>query len=1056
MITAGFFRSTSLGEDLHHPERFSHYRPTRRAMPIVEAIAAPGSSMVIAPYGSGKSLAAGISALHVRNAATDRDALQPVLRRLAVVDPASARRFQERAAGRTSGGVVVLTGHVPDPLAAISAALGLDRVSKSVEGLASGMRGAGSDHVAVIWDEFGRHLEGLVGDGRADDLDIVQRLAERAARAVGPTLSLTLLLHQNLLAYATRLNEASRSEWRKVEGRFAAIRMVEDSQEIYRLIGDIVEALRPPHAATAKKPEPATVEEVIAAKWLDGMTDQRAVGRVLAAARPLTPGALQVLPALVARVGQNERSLFSFLQEADLSREVGIEAVYAAFSDAMRTDVGLGGAYRRWLETEGARSRAPGPLHREVLAAACLMQLGTSGERRRLPRRILELAVSTPRRDVSRAVDELIAAKLLIWRRHNDDVAVWHGADIDAAYRVREERERRAESFDLLSFLDVRFPAPYVRAPRHNAHYGVNRFLAGRYLTARQVVDGTVVDAADDDGVIVYVIARDRAEIKAARQAVKAMPASRAIYVVPHQPLLAEATALEVVCLEALKADQAFIGSDPMALTEVEELESVAFEQFATLMRSLLDPRGQSAGWYSGGLWIDVSTDRPGTMAASALFDAWFDSTPRIANEQLMRPHASRTMQTARVRVVGAILEGSDRERLGYEPGDRSAEGSIYRTVLEKTGLFRSGARLFADVEEVGDPGLRLVWATIADFFRIPTAPGERRPLTALLVRLADRPMGVPRGVMPLLVAAGFRRFARAVAVYRGGVYVADMLGFAFDQMVMEPDAFDVRVERADIPLTDYLREVCYAFTHERPGAGEELVRCATDAIERWKATIPEAARRTQRLGPSGKALLDVLGAAADPVDLLVSGLPRAVGLDGPDHRVVSEVERARKDVDALHDIFAAEAVATVEEAFRARGADAFDLLSAVKAWAGCFDPKEMERRPDLRISDKAVVRKAVETANGRFSPKSFAGALSSILLQRGLDKWEDRTAQQFRAALREARERIEAAALDTAQPGEQLRPILSARIAELNALMAKLDGGRPHAEVKLVNGSNR
>ena len=30
-------------------------------------------------------------------------------------------------------------------------------------------------------------------------------------------MSLTLLLHQNLLAYATRLNETSRSEWRKIE-----------------------------------------------------------------------------------------------------------------------------------------------------------------------------------------------------------------------------------------------------------------------------------------------------------------------------------------------------------------------------------------------------------------------------------------------------------------------------------------------------------------------------------------------------------------------------------------------------------------------------------------------------------------------------------------------------------------------------------------------------------------------------------------------------------------------------------------------------------------------
>ena len=50
MIGADFFRSLSLVEDLEHPERFSHYRPTRRALPIITAIVEPGATtMVIAP-----------------------------------------------------------------------------------------------------------------------------------------------------------------------------------------------------------------------------------------------------------------------------------------------------------------------------------------------------------------------------------------------------------------------------------------------------------------------------------------------------------------------------------------------------------------------------------------------------------------------------------------------------------------------------------------------------------------------------------------------------------------------------------------------------------------------------------------------------------------------------------------------------------------------------------------------------------------------------------------------------------------------------------------------
>jgi hypothetical protein len=96
-------------------------------------------------------------------------------------------------------------------------------------------------------------------------------------------------------------------------------------------------------------------DEVVKWKWLDGIEDASQALVILNDARPLSPGALQILPTLVARVGQNERSLFSFLREIDLTRKVDIEAVYASFSDAMRTDVGIGGTYRA-----GSRPRAPG------------------------------------------------------------------------------------------------------------------------------------------------------------------------------------------------------------------------------------------------------------------------------------------------------------------------------------------------------------------------------------------------------------------------------------------------------------------------------------------------------------------------------------------------------------------------------------------------------------------------------------------------------------------------------------------------------------------------
>lgn len=1045
MIREDFFRSMSLAEDLGQPERFAHYRPTRRATAVLSAVLTPGAAtMVIAPYGSGKSLAAGVGALAVRNELADQDVVSGLLPALHELDADLHAAMDGRLKGKRNGLVIALSGHVPDPLAAIAKGLGMASPPQTVDGFGKALRAGGWDHVAIIWDEFGRHLEGIVGSGRPDELDTLQRLAERVARASGPTMSLTLLLHQNLLSYASRLNETTRSEWRKVEGRFAVVRMIEDSQEIYRLIGQVVADLRPtqPKGRIAAD----TIERAREARWFDGIADKTVIAELLDDVRPLTAGALQVLPTLAARVGQHERSLFSFLREADLSSTVGIEQIYTAFADALRGDVGIGGAYRRWVETESARSRASDELQREVLAAACLLQLGASGERRRLQRDVLELAITKPgikRQAIASAIDALIEAKLLLWRRHNDDVAVWHGADIDVAIRVREEREKQAYGFNLKQFLDDRFPAPSLRAPGHNARRGVNRFFDGAYVEPGSI---GATKRPDDACRIEYVLARSVSDIEAASAAAAEHSEAGRILVIPSLPVDVESAAIEIMALEALRNDREFIASDPMVTTELDELQSVAFEHLAALLRSLLDPRGSAATWWAEGERLEVSGDRPGSMAASTLLDRWYRLTPRIANDQLMRDVASRTMQTSRVRVVGAVLEHAEREGLGYTADDKGAEASIYRTVLERTGLHRFDGNSwgFAHLDEIDDEGLAEAWTEIALFLRGPT-DARGKPLSALIDRLAGAPHGVPRAVMPLLVAAGYRAFARTVALYIDGVYLPDVLGFQFDQLVMNPEAVTVRVEPADLKTINYLRELSYAFTHEQPGAEDELIRAAHDAIAQWRAGVPEGSRRTQKLNAPAKALLRAIDTGGDPVDLLFTRIPAAFSADKADMSIIPLIELARKDIDGLSEQYATEAMAVLAEAFRV-GDGERDLLSAVKGWAACFDHREMDLRGDLRISDKAVLRKAVETANERFSPKSFAGAMSSILLQRGLDKWDDRTAAQFRAALREARERLETAAIDTTAPQPQLRPIIKARLADLTNLLAQMDDLPAHS----------
>jgi hypothetical protein len=104
-------------------------------------------------------------------------------------------------------------------------------------------------------------------------------------------------------------------------------------------------------------------------------------------------------------------------------------------------------------------------------------------------------------------------------------------------------------------------------------------------------------------------------------------------------------------------------------------------------------------------------------------------------------------------------------------------------------------------------------------------------------------------------------------------------------------------------------------------------------------------------------------------------------------------------------------------------------------------------RREDLKLTDKAILRTAREVLGDQYSSEMLARTVSSILLQRGIEKWQDDTRDQLRKELRECRLRIESAAMDVDQPPETLAPVIEARIRYLEVQLARIRGQRGNRE---------
>jgi hypothetical protein len=72
-------------------------------------------------------------------------------------------------------------------------------------------------------DELGKILEYAALFPERQDIFLMQRLAEMAARSGNTPLFVVGLLHQGFSAYADHLSQTAQREWEKVAGRFDEI-----------------------------------------------------------------------------------------------------------------------------------------------------------------------------------------------------------------------------------------------------------------------------------------------------------------------------------------------------------------------------------------------------------------------------------------------------------------------------------------------------------------------------------------------------------------------------------------------------------------------------------------------------------------------------------------------------------------------------------------------------------------------------------------------------------------------------------------------------------------
>jgi hypothetical protein len=1032
-----FLRSINVMLDAGDAGRIAHFFPTAKSVDLIEKLLGHTEGrefLVTAPYGSGKSLASTFALQLVENRSKAATILTDIAVRMSEVNRDNALGAIQRIKKGEQGLGLALEGAVESlPLALANAAIAsLKRLGKksatypvaeitensSLDDVMLALRDsaekASADRIVIYWDEFGRHLEYLVSEGLTGNLHDLQNLAERVSRQKKIPTVLSLFLHQGFMAYGKKLPSGAKREWKKIEGRFQTLDYIEDSKEIYRLLGEIVFSRNP----VLPRPPQSKIESAAKTLKAQGMWSNfstKELTEIFKKAWPLNPATLALLPKIAARVSQNERTLFTFLFALDLDKEITPSDLYNFFSDQMRTDSEAGGTFRQWLETESALSKAQTITEEEALKTCCLMSLGSFGQRHRVNFDQVATAFASygSLADAEITIRSLVDRKLLLHRKHSDEVSIWHGADMDLRTKLEDEKQRLSAVFNLNEFLERECLPPCWRPREHNDTFGIRRYFESIYFRAQDFLDHLNIIRPEvleldrsTDGRICYLLAETADEIVQARKAIDLLSKTndvgnkRIIFAIPSEPLQVRDAATEVAALLSMERDSALIEADPLVLPEIKQMLDDARLHLRNLVDKLVVPSSNATAWVYCGQEFEIESVRQLEIFLSAITNRNYPYTPIIQNELIVKKKPTSVMVNSRKKALLALLERAGKEGLGIT--GNFPDAAIFRTVLLNTGLYApfGDGWGFTKHSDIKDLGLAKVWELIEDFFRDP-CPEGRSP-RELLNTLQSPPYGVREGILPVLFAAGLKAFAVSTSLLKDGEYIADVLPSVIENLCKEPERFRIKVLALDTDTASYLEELRHLFCQQKHlGNESDLLRKTFEALQAWLRQLPEAVRETQQLSQSAKDFRNALLRSNDPVFLLLTRIPQIFeersGLE-----LNQMIAEAKAEIESVTDKYREAAAKFLRRALQVPDSDKRTTREAARDWAKSFSKFITKTHPDNVILMR--MQYDYETNDQLIDSLSDLPKLSSCSVSR----WGDRDVDKFSTALAESIRSIE------------------------------------------------
>lgn len=719
----------------------------------------------------------------------------------------------------------------------------------------------------IVYDEFGRMLQTIEPHLIHETMQDMQDLAE-LTNNTADNLHLLLITHRNLAQYLGLLNDEFKNEFQRIEKRFRTYYVESDRFTFIRIVDSYLNDINS-NREIIKENTFNLIDQLRKYPLFLELNQQEVEKIIIEGSYPIHPVTLYLLPYLSSFFGQNERTLFTFLESSEtgglinhLNKNGGYylpSHLFNYFFPSIHEVDTSGDGYESMKLYKSIIHKAPALLedknNLDVIKFITLWEMAGLQSKFKLTTDFLKFALNKTRNELTSVLTKLSSIKVIRFNRVLGYWELMEGSSFFIEDTIKERRpfvklNRNLRESILKGLLNKRF----FLSNDYNDEKSMTRYAEIEFLFSSEILQNVswkdkYKESKKSDAIVFYIILESLNDLDYVKEKLQDANEEYFIYCISkysYSPIDEQVT--ELVVVNELLNDVELLKEDKYLKEELilwkEDLEF-----------SIRDFIDKYSNYSSDCLWLYKNEELPlpSEIALEQLLSTImfknYSLTPEVRNDSFNRRKINNMQRKAGYTVLDKVINHYTEPGLSIE--GQGPDYLIYATVFKNNNFDIRNLNNISSIE------LKELRERLLNYLESnPT--GSLSDLSGILQR---EPFGIRAPLIPIFVVSLLRDRWDQLMFYRNDMYIAGITSEIIYKMFEEATEYNFVYYQFDQHYEEFFLLLESTFSHYE----NELVKNKpkfirlNNAMLSWLRSLPRYTQTTSKLNDNILWLKDVI-----------------------------------------------------------------------------------------------------------------------------------------------------------------------------------------------------